>query len=81
MGDLRLIGNHVDSHDKQFLHVKEAFPLLRQTDLKDWSFAGPSAVREVLGSINESGVDFGGYHLHWLKTSGVNQYTSVVHEQ
>lgn len=80
MGDLRLIGHHVDSHDKRFLHFKEAFPLLRQSELKDWSFAGPRAVREFLGSINESGVDLGGYHLQWVKNSGVNQHTSVVHE-
>ena len=80
MGDLRLIGHHVDSQGKRFLHFKEAFPLLRQSELKDWSFAGPRAVKEFLSSIHESGVDLGAYHLQWVKNSGVNQHSSVVHE-
>ena len=80
MGDLRLIGHHVDSQNKRFLHFKEAFSLLRQSDLKDWSFAGRRAVKEFLGSIHESGVDLGAYHLQWVTNSGVNQHTSVVHE-
>lgn len=80
LGDLRLIGRHVDSADKRFIQFKDAFPLLRQTDFKDWQFQGPRAAREFLSSINESGTDLGAYHLQWVKNSGVNTHRSVCHE-
>ena len=81
LGDLRLIGQHVDSAGKRFIQFKDAFPLLRQTEFKDWQFQGPPrAVREFLSSINESGTDLGAYHLQWTKNSGVNTHTSVCHE-
>ena len=80
LGDLRLIGHHVDSSDRRFIALRDAFPLLRQSDFKDWQFKGPRAVREFLGSIQESGTDLGNYHLQWVKNSGVNAHTGACHE-
>lgn len=80
LGDLRLIGQHVDAGEKRFISFKDAFPLLRQSDFKDWQFKGPRAVREFLGSIHESGTDLGNYHMQWSRNSGVNLHTGACHE-
>lgn len=80
LGDLRLIGQHMDAGDRRFIMFKDAFPLLRQSDFKDWQFKGPRAVRKFLGSIHESGTDLGSYHLQWAKNSGVNAHTGACHE-
>ena len=80
LGDLRLIGQHVDAGDKRFISFKDAFPLLRQSEFKDWQFKGPRAVREFLDSIHESGTDLGNYHLQWVSNSGVNAHTGACHE-
>eukprot|EP00435_Cladocopium_sp_Y103_P022131 s2932_g5.t1 len=80
LGDLRLIGQHLDSGNRRFILFKDAFPLLRQSEFQDWQFKGPRAVREFLGSIQESGTDLGSYHLQWVKNSGINQHTGACHE-
>ena len=46
----------------------------------DWGFKGPRAVKEFLGSVHESGVDLGAYHLQWAKNSNVNPHSSICHE-
>ena len=80
LGDLRTIGQHEDSQQKRFIAFQDAHPLLRETSFKDWAFSGPRATREFLASILESGTDIGNYHHQWVKSSGVNMHSSVVHE-
>ena len=70
----------MDSADRRFILFKDAYPLLRQSEFKDWQFKGPRAVQEFLGSIHESGTDLGNYHLQWAKNSGVNTHTGACHE-
>lgn len=55
LGDLRLIGSHVDDTGKRFIGLPDAFPLLKETAIKDWGFSGPRAVKEYLQ-----------HHLIWL---------------
>ena len=74
LGDLRLTGQHLDSGNRRFILLKDAYPLLRQSEFQD------CAVREFLGSIQESGIDLGSYHLQWVKNSGINQHTGACHE-
>ena len=80
LGDLRVLGTHVDNASKRFLPFKDGFPLMCESVFTDWGFSGPRAVKEYLGSIHESGTDIGNYHLQWAKNSGVNQHSAVCHE-
>ena len=60
--------------------LADAMTIMTQVELSDWGFKGPRSVAEYLTSIRESGVDLPPYHLQWVKTSGVNPKTSLVHE-
>eukprot|EP00438_Fugacium_kawagutii_P013890 Skav219729 [mRNA] locus=scaffold301:281463:306630:- [translate_table: standard] len=82
LGDLRLIGSHVDHNLKRrYIALQNAVPLLRESKFDDWSFSGPRAVREFIQSVME-GVknDLSSYHMQWKRNSGVNAHSSVVHE-
>ena len=79
-GDLRLIGLHRDGKECRFIPFQEAMGLLRESSFSDWGFKGPRAVKEFLGSVHESGVDLGAYHLQWAKNSNVNPHSSICHE-
>lgn len=80
LGDLRLIGNHVDQRKRRFISLQDAMPLFRESKFDDWSYSGPRAVREFLQSVQEGVCDLSSYHLQWIKHSGVNGRSSVVHE-
>ena len=80
LGDVRTLGNHTDSQNKRFISFTDAMPIMTQADLGDWGFKGPRAALEYLTSIKEGGSDLSSYHVQWLKTSGVNPKTSLVHE-
>lgn len=69
LGDLRVLGTHVDNASKRFLPFKDGFPLMRESVFTDWGFSGPRVVKEYLGSIHESGTDIGNYHLQWVVES------------
>ena len=80
LGDLRLIGNHADLSGKRFISLQDAFPLFKESQMKDWGFSGPRAVKEYLESIREASSDLASYHLQWLQHSGANPRTALVHE-
>lgn len=80
LGDLRNIGDHRDGQKRRFIALADAMPLFRQTSFDDWSFSGPRATLEFLTSVRESTNDLTGYHFQWIKHSGVNVHSSVVHE-
>ena len=80
LGDLRTIGEHRDSQRRRFLSLSDGLSLVRQSVFDDWGFSGPRATLEFLTSIRESTNDLTGYHFQWLKHSGVNPHSSVVHE-
>ena len=59
----------------------DAVALFRETKFTDWGFSGPRAAKEFLNAINEgAAADLTGYHLQWLKHSGVNTHTAAAHE-
>lgn len=80
LGDVRLIGNHTDTSGKRFITLSDAFPLFKESSFPDWGFSGPRAVKEYLNSIREASSDLSSYHLQWLKHSGANRRTALVHE-
>ena len=80
LGDVRTLGKHVDGKNKRYISLPDAMTIMTQSEMSDWGFKGPRSVSEYLTSIRESGVDLPSYHLQWLKTSGVNPKTSLVHE-
>ena len=79
LGDVRTNGNHLDGQNKRYISLADALTIMRRADLPDWGFQGPRATEEYLRSIKESGFDLPGYHLQWVKTSGVNAHTLLVH--
>lgn len=80
LGDLRCIGNHVDHQKRRFISMADALPLLRESKFDDWGFTGPRAALEFLKSVHEGVSELSGYHLQWVKNSGVNAHSSIVHE-
>lgn len=80
LGDSRILGKHTDGQGKRFITLADAMSIMNQVELNDWQFKGPRSVGEYLTSIRESGVDLPSYHLQWVKSSGVNPKTSLVHE-
>lgn len=79
-GELRTIGTHIDSQGKRFISLSDAFPLMRQSELPDWTFEGPRATQEMLSSVLQGTADLTSYHLQWIQHSGVNQKSSISHE-
>ena len=80
-GDLRTIGHHEDSQKRRYIIFADAVALFRETKFTDWGFSGPRAAKEFLNAINEgAAADLTGYHLQWLKHSGVNTHTAAAHE-
>ena len=79
-GELRTLGNHTDSQDMRYIALSDAFPLMKQVDMKDWCFEGPRATKEFLGSIVQGTADLSSYHLQWLQHSGVNPKSSIAYE-
>lgn len=79
-GELRTIGTHTDSLGKRFIALSDAFPLMRQSEMPDWTFEGPRATREMLSSVLQGTADLSSYHLQWIQHSGVNQKSSISHE-
>ena len=80
-GDLRTIGLHEDSQKRRFIPLSDAITLFRESKFDDWAFSGPRAAKEFLNAINEgAAADLTGYHLQWLKHSGVNTHTAAAHE-
>ena len=79
-GELRTLGNHTDSQDKRYIALSDAFPLMKEVDMKDWCFEGPRATKEFLGSIVQGTADLSSYHLQWLQHSGVNPKSSIAYE-
>lgn len=81
-GDLRTIGHHEDSQKRRYISLADAAVLFRESKFSDWGFSGPRAAKEYLVAINEgASSDLSGYHLQWLKHSGVNSHTAAAHEQ
>lgn len=60
--------------------MADALPLLRESKFDDWGFTGPRAALEFLKSVHEGVSELSGYHLQWVKNSGVNAHSSIVHE-
>lgn len=80
LGDLRTLGHHVDNQNVRFISLTDAFPLMRETAMPDWTFEGPRAVKEFLGSVIQGTADLTSYHLQWLQHSGVNPRSSIGYE-
>ena len=53
---------------------------MRETAMTDWTFEGPRAVKEFLGSVMQGTADLTSYHLQWLQHSGVNPRSSIGYE-
>lgn len=79
-GELRTLGNFTDSQDMRYLALADAFPLMKEVEMKDWCFEGPRATKEFLGSIVQGTADLSSYHLQWLQHSGVNHKSSIAYE-
>lgn len=79
-GDLRTLGDHRDSHGRRHLPFNEAVDLLRESKFEDWTFNGPRAVMEYLKAVVSGPGDLTTYHLTWIRSSGVQSGTAVVHE-
>lgn len=80
LGDLRTIGHHVGEDGKRYISLVDAFPLLRQSEFKDWNFSGPRAVKEFLTSIRDASSELASYHVQWLQASGANPRSALVNE-
>ena len=80
VGDLRTIGDHRDAQGKRFISFKDSMTLLRESKFEDWAFSGPRATKEYLTSILSGPGDIPTYHLSWVRSSGVNGSSAIVHE-
>ena len=51
-----------------------------EVSMEDWPHPGPRAYKELVTSVADSAVSWSQYHSEWVKSSGVSDGTSLVHE-
>ena len=78
-GDLRLLGNHRAADGTRVLQLRDAVPLMKQSDFEDWRLPGPRAAREWLAAVRDSAGDLLTYHQEWVRRSGVAESSAVTH--
>ena len=79
-GDLRLLGDFKDGQGGKFLAFDSAVDLLRNSKDMEWNLSGPRAFIEYIKAIRSGATDMVVYHLNWVRSSGINQYSAAVHE-
>jgi hypothetical protein len=79
-GDLRLLGNQVNSLKKRHLPLSRAVELMTVAKFDDWPHRGPKSVAEFLSNVLEAGGDLQVYHANFMKKSGLAENSAVSHE-
>ena len=79
-GDCRIIGDYRDGQNKMSLSFNDALTYLTEEPMPDWPLQGQRVALEFLRAIRSGPGDLTTYHLTWIKSSGVNSYSMVVHE-
>lgn len=79
-GDLWLLGDFKDGQGGKFLAFDSAVDLSRNSKDMEWNLSGPRAFIEYIKAIRSGATDMVVYHLNWVRSSGINQYSAAVHE-
>ena len=81
-GDLRLLGDHVDSSGLRRLDLVSAVSLMKGTtkdEDPDFPIAGVRASKEYHEGVASGPGNFLSYHTEWLRLSGVGRRASAAH--
>ena len=78
--DVRLLQERRELNGRRTMHLVEAIPQLRGSDMPGWAFVGPRVVREWLQKVQDGPGTMVSCHAEWVRLSGALGGGSQAHE-